>query len=171
MRNERLFRLLCLVLFAGGALLVFRGLRHSAPVPVPEHAPLPAAAGADISPAASRGPSASDFTPVPAAGTAEILPEPVSPAPPAGRTPLPSPSASEIHQVSVEDFLARPDELDRHPMEVGRCRLVEHWNTGYCYVYGLSFGRKISERADARCDDLPELRRRMRAAVDRGDCR
>ncbi len=73
--------------------------------------------------------------------------------------------------LTIAEFLERPEELDGSPTDVGGCRLVEHWNTGYCYVWSRASQGRVSERTDARCDDLPELRSRLRAAIDRGDCK
>jgi hypothetical protein len=72
--------------------------------------------------------------------------------------------------ISSSQFRANPLLLDRHPMDVDSCRLVEHRNTGYCYVYSLGEARKVSEETDARCSELEELRKRMRSALDRGFC-
>lgn len=73
-------------------------------------------------------------------------------------------------RISLLAFRHDPRTLDRHPMDVGKCRLVEHHTTGYCYVYSLLASRKISEETDARCENLEEQRRRMRIAVDQGLC-
>ena len=73
-------------------------------------------------------------------------------------------------RISVEEFLQDPGRLDRNPMDVGTCRLLQHWDTGYCYVYNLSQGRKVSEHTDARCTELDELRRRMALAIEQGHC-
>ncbi|HEY6147323.1 MAG TPA: hypothetical protein VIZ69_06480, partial [Thermoanaerobaculia bacterium] len=73
-------------------------------------------------------------------------------------------------RVSIPAFRNNPGKLDRHPIDVGKCRLVEHHTTGFCYVYSLLQSRKVSEDTDARCDELDEQRRRMRLAIDQGYC-
>jgi len=84
---------------------------------------------------------------------------------------IPSSGASDgPPRVSIPAFRNNPAKLDRHPMEVGKCRLVEHHTTGFCYVYSLLQMRKVSEHTDARCDELDEQRRRMRLAIDQGYC-
>ena len=78
----------------------------------------------------------------------------------------PSPGAA----LTVAEFLSNPMRLRGHPTDVGRCRLLEHWTSGYCYVYSMRGGGKVSERTDVRCGELPELRRRMKTAIDGGHC-
>lgn len=72
--------------------------------------------------------------------------------------------------MTVADFLADPTKLREHPTDVGNCRLLEHWTTGYCYIYSMRRGGKVSEPTDVRCGELAELRRRMKAAIERGQC-
>ncbi len=66
-------------------------------------------------------------------------------------------------------YSADPTRLDRHPVEIGRCRTVEHWDTGYCYVFREG-GGKVSQAIDDRCDNLPGLRDRMLKAIRQGFC-
>lgn len=73
-------------------------------------------------------------------------------------------------KISIPAFRNDPLKLDHRPMDVGRCRLLEHWTTGYCYVYGLGGSAKVSENTDVRCDDLVELRKRMLRAIEAGHC-
>lgn len=77
-------------------------------------------------------------------------------------------SASD--RVSASQFRDNPALLDRHPMEVDDCRLTEHWQTGFCYIYSLQSGRKVSEYTDVPCTDFDELRQRMTLALDSGVC-
>ena len=79
---------------------------------------------------------------------------------------LPNPGAA----MTAGEFLANPMKLRSHPTDVGRCRLLEHWTSGYCYIYSMRGGGKVSERTDVRCGELPELRRRMKTAIDGGHC-
>ncbi len=72
--------------------------------------------------------------------------------------------------MTVGEFLANPMRLRGHPTDVGECRLLEHWTTGYCYVYSMRRGGKVSQTTDARCGEMTELRRRMKTAIDAGDC-
>jgi len=88
----------------------------------------------------------------------------------AAPTAIPPPTRAPGRPLTKAEFLQNPGLLVTDPTDVGGCRLVQHWDTGYCYVWSRSYGRKISQTTDARCDDLPELRRRMRAAIERGDC-
>ncbi len=81
-------------------------------------------------------------------------------------TPTPFPHGP---QISRADFISDPSRLERNGA-VGACRLTEHWDTGYCYVYSRVRGQKVSEAKDVRCDDLEELRKRMRRAVESGQC-
>ena len=72
--------------------------------------------------------------------------------------------------ISISGFRNDPKKLDRNPMDVGKCRLLQHHSTGYCYIYSLPKSRKVSERTDVRCTELDELRRRMAIAIDQGHC-
>lgn len=72
--------------------------------------------------------------------------------------------------ISISAFRNDSKKLDRNPMDVGKCRLLQHRNTGYCYIYSLPKSRKVSERTDVRCTELDELRRRMAIAIDQGHC-
>ncbi|HEY6049725.1 MAG TPA: hypothetical protein VIZ58_00645, partial [Thermoanaerobaculia bacterium] len=78
----------------------------------------------------------------------------------------PNPPAKKI---SPDDFLRDPSTLDRHPVEIGLCKTVEHWDTGNCYVFSRDRG-KVSEDTDGPCADLPGLRRRMEKAIRQGFC-
>ena len=79
---------------------------------------------------------------------------------------LPNPGAP----MTAGEFLANPMRLRSHPTDVGGCRLLEHWTSGYCYVYSMRGGAKVSERTDARCGEMAELRRRMKTAIEAGHC-
>ena len=84
---------------------------------------------------------------------------------------LPAPVASDPPpQISIPAFRDDPKKLDRNPMDVGKCRLLQHWETGYCYIYSLLESRKVSESTDVRCTELDELRRRMLVAIEQGRC-
>lgn len=73
-------------------------------------------------------------------------------------------------QISIPAIRYDPKKLDRNPMDVSHCRLLQHWETGYCYIYSLLESRKVSEPTDVRCTELDELRRRMLVAIDQGRC-
>jgi hypothetical protein len=89
---------------------------------------------------------------------------------PMGKGQLPSPPRPGPPMTAAE-FLANPTNLRVAPTDVGGCRLVEHWTTGYCYVYSMREKKKVSEKTDALCADLIELRRRMKLAIENGYCR
>lgn len=96
---------------------------------------------------------------------------PVSVLPPSpSRKAGPPPTARELLRISIPAFRRDPLKLDGHPMDVGRCRLLEHRTTGYCYVYALRGSGKVSEDTDVPCDDLAELRKRMSRAIEDGYC-
>lgn len=80
------------------------------------------------------------------------------------------PARPDSDRISASQFRDNPALLDRHPMEVDDCRLTEHWQTGFCYIYSLQNRRKVSEYTDVPCTDLDELRRRMTVALDSGVC-
>jgi hypothetical protein len=80
----------------------------------------------------------------------------------------PPPAVAAV--ISISAFRNDPKKLDRNPMDVGKCRLLQHHNTGYCYIYSLPKSRKVSEPTDVRCTELDELRRRMAIAIDQGQC-
>ncbi|MEP6767603.1 MAG: hypothetical protein ABJC61_02955 [Acidobacteriota bacterium] len=143
-------------LAAAGVVLIAVGVarRVSTPAPV---APAPVSFGT----AGPPPPSSPAPTPV--------LPGNTS-AGDAAPTAIPGPTRPPGRPLTKPEFLENPGLLETDPTDVGGCRLVQHWDTGYCYVWSRSYGRKISQTTDARCDDLPELRRRMRAAIERGDC-
>ncbi|MEO8587098.1 MAG: hypothetical protein ABI584_13125 [Acidobacteriota bacterium] len=81
----------------------------------------------------------------------------------------PATPGPEGPRIATADFKADPSRLERKG-EVGECKLVEHWNTGYCYVFSRIQNRKVSEATDVLCGDLPALRERMMRAVQRGYC-
>jgi hypothetical protein len=84
---------------------------------------------------------------------------------------VPAPVASDPPpQISIPAFRNDLRKLDRNPMDVGNCRLLQHWDTGYCYIYSLPESRKVSEPTDVRCTELDELRRRMLVAIEQGRC-
>ncbi|MEO8432099.1 MAG: hypothetical protein ABI592_11370 [Acidobacteriota bacterium] len=74
-----------------------------------------------------------------------------------------------VRKISIAEFLADPRRMDGHPAVIGRCRTVEHWNTGDCYVFSEGRG-KVSDREDGRCDDAKGLRERLARAIRKGYC-
>jgi hypothetical protein len=104
---------------------------------------------------------------VPTTKPAETSPSTIVPVP---SKPAQSAAATAPPKISIAAFLDAPLSLDRHPMDVGNCRLVEHWDTGFCYVYSHGLGKKISAPTDARCTERDELRKRMRQAIAEHYC-
>lgn len=92
------------------------------------------------------------------------------PVPPNPKQSVVATASTPPPKISISTFLNDAMKLDRHPMDVGNCRLVEHWSTGYCHVYSLGLAKKVSTETDAQCTERAELRNRMRQAIAERFC-